>query len=1323
MFRRSCALLVTALGLLPASLPAQGLVLRPGYHATWWTTADGLPGNFISDITQSRDGHLWVVASFVLARFDGRRFEVVHLEGEGSASTRDFPTGIERGAGDTLWVATEGNRVLHLSRGTWGLGYDVAGELRELTVRPGFLPAAREEDQGRTYLWQGGRRLPVTNPGRFEAEDAPSLAIDPAGSLWAVDSAVPFATRHTGGPPRRLEVATRHLVGSAAGEGPLGVRRAGGRLEVIDAAGRTRAAMPDRPDRVPRLLTRDGLVVATTPGYVEIHSPGVREPERKPLGPGVQVLGVFEDQERGLWIGTSTRGLLQLRRQPFEVFQGTAGANEGHYVRAIGRGRGGSILMVAEQITRVRGARMERVDTRGLPAAARVFAAMEDSRGSLWVSVITPQDERLVVMRTPGGAVRRQATPTAVLELAEARDGSILWLTDRSWCRVHPVPDGFATPVCTDLGNWGARDLLLARDGALWIAGYRGVRVERQGRVREYTPEQGYLLARARALHEDADGMIWIGTNHGGLGRLAGDSLHMVGRGNGLAEDVVSTILEDDVGRLWMGGNEGIHSASKASIAAFLAGEVPRVSSIGFGTRDGLPNPEGSGWQGLRAADGRLWLPTFGGAVALPPGSADDLVISPGRVAFDRIVGGGRPLAVADTIRLPTGLRILEIRLAAVSLRAPAALDMSWRLDDRSADWQPVRGGNLVLPDLPRGTHRLQVRAAVLGAPSAASTADLVLVVPSRFAETGWFRLLLLSFIGGVILLTVRIRTRLLRRRARELAAEVREQTHWLEVERDRSAAALERVAETGAQLRDLLVTKSRVFAGLSHELRTPMSLILAPLQELEREAAGTFPPTARGHLGTLRSAVQRLERLTAQFLDLADTQSGTLRLACREVDLGEFLARSLDTMRPIAAREGVSLGLEVPRGRPVHAEVDSAHLDTVVVNLVGNGIRHASRPGGQVVVRLRPGGDEATVLIEVSDDGPGVAEEYQDRIFDPFFQASGAAGGMGLGLSISRDIVVLHGGRIEVASPPGAGATFRVILPAVPRAARAPGAPVQVSAPTPAPAPVGGGSGPEPAVDRILIVEDERELQAFLAEQLRRHYSVRTSGTGDEALAILREWTPHLVISDIMMPGVDGIGLCRILKADPATRSIPVILLTALGDRDHQVQGLAAGADEYVVKPFDLEQLLLRVANLLRLRRGIEDRFRTAMPAWASILYRAGTDRLDSPSEEFLARLYTMLQAELDNPDLDVDAMATRLIMSRSSLYRRVRALLDCSPLDVLAEVRLEQGALLLRSTAEPVNAIAYRVGFKSPEHFSRRFVAHFGLSPRTYRSQQAQR
>jgi DNA-binding response OmpR family regulator len=248
--------------------------------------------------------------------------------------------------------------------------------------------------------------------------------------------------------------------------------------------------------------------------------------------------------------------------------------------------------------------------------------------------------------------------------------------------------------------------------------------------------------------------------------------------------------------------------------------------------------------------------------------------------------------------------------------------------------------------------------------------------------------------------------------------------------------------------------------------------------------------------------------------------------------------------------------------------------------------------------------------------------------------------------------------------------------------------------------------------------VEDDTALCTFVAEQLAMAHEVRTAASGEDALQLLREWSADVIVSDVVMPGIDGIALCRILKADPVMCNTPIVLLTARGSSDDQLAGLSAGADDYLIKPFDPAQLRLKVDNLIRLRRNIEDRFRRALPAWSSILLRAGAERFDRPSEQFLERLFGVLVPHIPDQTFDVDQLARAMQVSRASLYRRVKELLDTTPLDLLQSVRLEHAALLLRAEEDSIASIAHRTGFKWAQTFTVRFSAHFGMTPSAYRA-----
>jgi len=1346
---------------MPRSTTPIDLPRRP-HTVSRWSVTDGLPGNVVRDMVQSADGQLWLVAGGVLVRFDGERIAAVDFGGPSPGVTRsnEFPLQIERGGGDTIWVGTSAGRILTRTQGTWRAGPSTSSQpatyrIAEMRGRAGVPPVLRAVTPEPT-LWQGPTRLLTAWPLRVDMRsNDDQVGIDSSGVIWAVDATGQYA-RAVGAPLSGqlrppVPIATGVLVHRGDGRGFLGVRRSRGQLELVDVQGTVVRTMPDAPGRVPRLLARDGRVLASTRTGLEIHYPDGTPPERVPLGAlitdreGVTIHVVLEDRDGGLWLGTDILGLVHLRPSFTREFSAPDATANQRQVRRIVPGQRGSVLILADHaIYRLRQDRATELPLLRRPGELGPHAAAEDSRGALWTSLLSGPILGTVLVQEPNRTTRRYERPELPIDFVEdRRRGEMLWLEADHLCRVPLVDQAslHTAPRCTALGGWGARDLLLARDGTVWIAGEAGVRAETATGTRLYTDQTGFPLGLARALHEDADGVLWIGTYRNGLARLergAGrtDSLVFLNTRTGLAEDVVSTIVEDARGLLWMGGNRGIHAVARVDVDAWRVGRAPRVPALRVDHRDGLTNAEGSGWHATRDDEGYLWFPTFGGAVRIDPFAEYPRTMLVQRAIIDRIGTDSLEFAVRDSVTLPVGVRRLAVDAGAVRLRSPDEVRLEYRLAGHSSGWMSADEPHAIrLAGLRPGAWVLDVRAVAPlhytatterpGVDSArggdADIASIVLVVPPTFRESVWYQLLLLTGVGALFLVGTSVRTRWLSRRAAMLQREVEQQTHLVREERDRAAAALVQATQVGAQLRDLLTAKSRVFASLSHELRTPMSLIVGPLHELEREADTQFPPVARGYIGAIAGAVRRLQRLTSQFLDLADAQSGVLRVRLQRVAVAPFVQQCVEQLAPLAAARDIRLTVSLPSGMPIDAEMDPDQMDKVVTNLVMNAVKH-SPDHGEVRVRI----DRVSIddlphwTLTVSDDGPGVAPALRERIFEPFFQGPGETEGMGLGLALSRDVIVLHKGRVVVLDA-GPGASFQVTLPCDMTARAEPA--LRVAAPVPPPATLDDRGATTPAHPprdrrRILIVEDDLPLQVFLAEQLGTAHEVRTVSRGDEALTVLREWPADAVVSDVVMPGLDGVALCRILKADPLTRNIPVVLLTARGAREDQVEGLAAGADDYIVKPFDPEQLRLKVDNLMQLRRNLEDRFRRALPAWSSILLRAGSEPLDRPSEQFLERLYGILVEHIPDQGFDVEQLARSLAMSRASLYRRVKELLDTTPVDLLQTVRLEHAALLLRTEEDTIASIAHRTGFKWAPTFTVRFTSHFGMTPSAYRA-----
>ncbi len=426
-------------------------------------------------------------------------------------------------------------------------------------------------------------------------------------------------------------------------------------------------------------------------------------------------------------------------------------------------------------------------------------------------------------------------------------------------------------------------------------------------------------------------------------------------------------------------------------------------------------------------------------------------------------------------------------------------------------------------------------------------------------------------------------------------------------------------------------------------------------------------------------------------------------------------------------------------------------------VNLLGNAFKYTPE-GGTVRVTARtvvpvPGHPEFSempdgyVSVEVKDSGPGIPTDELPHLFERFYRvgADGEAhGGTGIGLSLARELVELHHGRIEVESEEGFGAAFIVQLPlgrahfdpaqlvdgdddspetrsgradvaepSIPDIAE-PSIPDDVEARPAGPGASPGSGPPVPAdedVPTVLLIDDNPDLCAYVSDHLRAAaYRVIEARTGDAGLERARDVVPDCIISDIMMPGLDGHALCRAIRADPELDFVPVILLTARADREHRLEGLSDGADDYLTKPFDMAELVARVDNLIASRHRLREHFgrhRELRPP-----------PVDPPSTDdaFLERVRDALEAHLADDEFSVERLAEEVSYSRSQLYRRIRDTLDRSPSEVIQTFRLQRAADLLAARAGTVSEIAYGVGFKSVSHFCRRFRAHYGVSPSAY-------
>jgi DNA-binding response OmpR family regulator len=463
-----------------------------------------------------------------------------------------------------------------------------------------------------------------------------------------------------------------------------------------------------------------------------------------------------------------------------------------------------------------------------------------------------------------------------------------------------------------------------------------------------------------------------------------------------------------------------------------------------------------------------------------------------------------------------------------------------------------------------------------------------------------------------------------------------------------------------------------------------------------------------------------RLLRLINQLLDLSKLEAGHLELASVSDDLVRFVRGLFGSFESLAEQRGISASFTSDQPE-LYADFDPDKLEKIVYNLLSNAFKFTPN-GGRVTLHLhQPAATalaaDAWVHLEVRDTGRGIAAEQLPRLFDRFYQADSSdtreQEGTGIGLALTKELVELHGGTITLTSQPGQGTTATVRLPVRHVAAPAVAPPTHV-APADEAEP---NSTPEVSaaeVTQVLIVEDNADVRAFIRATLAPHYHVLEAVNGEEGVTLAREQVPDLVLTDVMMPRLDGYGVGQALKQDERTSHIPIIMLTAKAGLESKLDGLQTGADAYLAKTFHIPELLATIANLLRGRQQLRKAYRRGFAATAGL-------GLPSMEQAFVARVQQAVEQHLDDEAFSVDILSREVGLSRTQLHRKLKALLNQAPGDFIRLVRLQRAQELLTGNVGTVAEIAYQVGYGSPANFSASFSRHFGYAPSEARKRAA--
>lgn len=860
--------------------------------------------------------------------------------------------------------------------------------------------------------------------------------------------------------------------------------------------------------------------------------------------------------------------------------------------------------------------------------------------------------------------------------------------------------------------------ILHGPDGSVHLASHQGLWRIDAGGVHAVA---GALLAGVpvRGLFRASDGTLWGCTEGRGLVRIdaddaTGSRARFIGRAAGLPSNSPHAVVEDARGNLWVNSNQGIFRLTRTGLTEFLEGRSRFLSPLTLGLADGLTELEGNGGvQPAAAVDsaGRIWFPSQRGVVRIDPGKLP-LRRSAPRAVIDGMDSQGSPVRL-DQQRLPIGVRSVQVRYNAADLHAGAEVRFRYRLHPVDREWTDAGTRRVAaFAALAPNHYRLEVVAGNSDGFWSPDPVVLEFTVPAYWHETREFRWLL--GLGCLLLMAGLAQWRLsrLRQRAKDLDAQVRLRTQELSAEKERVEATLvelaqvhgdlavthgeievrnRKLAEQTARLQALDRFRTRLLADVSHELRTPLMLIKLPLRELV-EGPRSLPSTDRQRLQLPLQQTERLSHLVEQLVGLVQAESGQLRLKARRIDLVAWAQSVIAGFAPIAEQHQVQVALHSEIGSlPVYADAD--HLTTILGNLVDNALKYApSCTAVRVSIDINAQGD--SVRIGVADRGPGYPPELADSLFDRFVRAEGPprAGreGLGIGLALARELTELHGGSIGTSVDAAEGTVFWLDLPLGSAHIALDEVVLEFPDEGGLPLTVQENDG------GILLVEDHPELAAYLSERLAELFAVRTVATAELAMVEMHRGDVRLLVSDVKLPGMDGVELCRTLKAMPEFFALPVILISAkstLLDRD---AGVAAGAVSWITKPFELSELIAEIRRHWPQKQG-------AVTARQNAPVDANPP-LDDP-------ILQIVRQRMADPAFGVAEWSDAAHLSDRQLRRRVSELTGMSPIVWLRVQRLSSVRELISSGSCQTLAEAGRqCGFDNPSYLYRLYRAQFG-------------
>lgn len=1375
MIRLRLWLLLLLFMLLPPALPAQ----REQYHFSQADIRQGLSHNQVSCFVKDRQGFLWAGTASGLNRYDGYSFKVLL---NSAADTNSLPDNavneLFECPGNKLWVVSRSavsvynplteqfNRRSGRYLQSLGLPQDsVIRITRNTAGNYWFVLANAGLYQYNTTQQKAVKIKNTAAPGVAAAVSA--IAGDAGGNSWVVyrNGLLQYINDSSLQVMKEEKALYNNAPGSnrnyrlfVDAQGALWLWLAGepaGAFYVNPATGQfihfntTNAVNRIRNDLVTGITQdRDGVIwLATDHGGVNLVHPSdhfsvsylLNDPEDNTSLGQNSINVLYKDYTGVIWIGTYKQGISYFNQNitqfpRYRHSNSNTGSLPYDDVNRFAEDAKGNIWIGTNGGGLIYFNRQTGSFTQYLHDATNDNSIGNNVIVSLWID----HNQQLWIGSYYGGldcydgsrfihyrhndAIPGSLSDDRVWEIYEDRSGA-LWVGTLNGGlnrlnRQTQQFDHFTTAVPGTVQSNYIAALLEDQAGNLWIGTSGGVDVLNAARNKFDHYAHGddvHTLSHNNVLCllQTKNGYIWAGTQEGlCLYDKARKGFYRYTVADGLPDNIILTLSEDQQGSCWITTPKGMCSLVMDAENNDPAHPVFHVRQ--FNEINHLQGMEFNENAALVTRKGELVVGGPGGfniidPAAIQPRETEAGIVFTGLQVFNGPVAPGKPvrgrvilpqsISATDIITLHYNENVFTIEFAALGFANSSKDRYAYQLEGFNKDWLYTDGSSrkATFTNLDPGTYYLKVRAATSDGLWSGQVRTLKIVIQPPFWKTPLAFILYGLFVIAVIIL------------ARRLTLE-RAHMRFEVVQQRREAERIQAMD----------VVKTKFFTNVSHEFRTPLGLILSPL---DRIIKNTGDADQKKQLQLVQRNAKRLLNLVNQLLDFRKMEVQEFRLQLTRGDIIRVIRDACYSFSDVGEKKNIELSFRTNR-EVLDTWFDKDKLEKILFNLLSNAFKYTHAYGKvsvEVIDQENAGNDAIDIIVK--DSGIGIPQDQQDKIFERFFQYDVPDNlvnhGSGIGLAITREFVKLHNGTIRVSSVPEQGTTFTVTLPVKKENEVLPVTPLLME--TILAVQDAGAPGKDETTETgsrrkretILLVEDDEDFRFYLKDNLSLHYQVVELSNGKEAWDKINDIQPDIVVSDIMMPVMNGLDLARKIKKDARTSHIPVVLLTAMAGEEAQLEGYQLGVQDYITKPFTFEILASRIRNLLAQQKQLRKNFQRQVEVNPSEVTITPLD------EQFMKDALQCVEKHLSSPGFTVEEMSRELHMSRVVLYRKLVSLTGETPIEFIRTIRLKRAAQLLGKSQLTVAEVAYQVGFNNPKIFSRYFKEQFGMLPSEYRKQ----